>query len=149
MPRAERSIDIAVSPEHVFDVVEDFARYPEYFPEMRSARVLRKDEHGQDVEFELEIALPLGIKKRLRYSLAFREQRPHRVDWTLIRGEIMKGNVGSWRFESTSSGGTRATYAIELSFGPLVPRAVTDFLAEQSLPTLLQQVKRRAETLAR
>ena len=42
---------------------------------------------------------------------------------------------------------TEATYNIELSLGPLVPKAISSFLAEQSLPRLLSQYKARAESL--
>jgi coenzyme Q-binding protein COQ10 len=149
MPQAQRSIEIGVSPDRLFEVVEDFPRYPEFIPDLRRVRVLRKGEASQDVEFELELALPLGMKKRIRYSLAFNEERPKSVKWRLISGEYLKGNVGSWTFRSLGENRTEATYNIELSFGPLVPKAISNFLAEQSLPRLLAQFKARAESLPR
>src|SRR5580658_2211513 len=134
MPQAQRSIEINVPMEKLFEVVQDFQKYPEFIPEMKRVSVLKKGPGGQDVEFELEIDLPLGMKKRIKYSLTFTEERPKGVRWQLIKGEYMKGNVGSWSFRSVAEDRTDATYSIELSFGPLVPKVIANFLADQSLP---------------
>jgi hypothetical protein len=37
------------------------------------------------------------------------------------------------------------TYTIELSLGPLVPRAIVNKLAEQGLPRMLEGLKRKVE----
>ncbi len=147
MPQAQRSIEIGVPPEKIFAVVQDYSRYPEFIPELKRVSVLRKAGNTQDVEFEVELALPLGMKKRIRYSLAFVADPPNAVRWHLIAGEVIKGNTGSWTFRSLGENRTEATYNIELSFGAFVPKAVTNFLAEQSLPKLLSQYKARAESL--
>lgn len=148
MPSVQRSVVIEVAVDQLFEIVEDFPRYPDFIPEMKRVTVLRKSGHSQDVEFELELELPLGMKKRIRYVLAFTEEKPGTVRWRLISGEYMKGNVGSWTFRSLGEARTEATYSIELSFGALVPKVVSNFLAEQSLPRMLAQFKQRAEGLA-
>jgi coenzyme Q-binding protein COQ10 len=145
MPQAQRSIEIHASPEKIFEVVQDYPKYPEFIPELKRVSVLRKQGNSQDVEFEVELALPLGIKKRIRYSLAFTADPPNGVRWRLIDGEVLKGNTGSWSFRALGENRTEAVYTIELSFGALVPKAVSNFLADQSLPKLLSQYKARAE----
>ena len=147
MPNAQRSIEINVPMEKLFEVVEDFPKYPEFIPEMKRATVLREAGGTKDVEFELEIDLPLGMKKRIKYSLTFTEQKPNGVRWQLIKGEYMKGNVGNWAFKALGDDRTQATYSIELSFGALVPKVVANFLADQSLPKMLSEFKGRAEKL--
>ena len=59
----------------------------------------------------------------------------------------MKGNEGHWSIAPTESGGTRATYSIELSLGALVPSSLEKALAEQGLPNMLANFKARAEKL--
>ncbi len=147
MPNAQRSIEINVAMDKLFEVVQDFGKYPEFIPEMKRVTVLRKSPNGQDVEFQLEIDLPLGMKKRISYSLAFTENPPQGVRWQLIKGEYMKGNVGNWAFKSLAEHRTEATYTIDLSFGALVPKAIANFLADQSLPKMLSEFKGRAEKL--
>ena len=53
----------------------------------------------------------------------------------------------SWTIERTRGGGTRATYEIEIDFGPLVPVALEKALAERGLPNMLANFKARAEML--
>jgi len=147
MPQAQRSIDIRVPPERIFEVVQDYAKYPEFIPDLRRVSVLRKAGTQQDVEFEVELSLPLGMRKRIRYSLAINAEPPRSVRWSLISGEVLKGNNGSWSFRPRGQDCTEATYTIEIAFGPLVPKVISNFLAEQSLPKLLAQFKARAESL--
>ncbi len=58
----------------------------------------------------------------------------------------MRQNQGSWLLEAQGDGRTRATYSIEMTFGPLVPRAVVNALVETSLPKMLSAFKTRAES---
>jgi carbon monoxide dehydrogenase subunit G len=62
----------------------------------------------------------------------------------MVRGEVMKGNDGAWVLKPVAEG-TEATYKIDLRLGALVPSMVERKLAEQSLPGLLENFKRRIE----
>ena len=59
----------------------------------------------------------------------------------------MKDNHGSWLLESAGEGQTKATYTIEMSLGPLVPKSIVNAMAETQLPKMLESVKKRAESL--
>jgi coenzyme Q-binding protein COQ10 len=146
MSQARQSVIIDVPLATVWTVVSDYARYPEFISEMREVRVLRHQGSEQDVEFEIELEL-LGMKKRIRYTLAMTETPTSSIRWKLVRSDILKGDDGSWHFRPLSERRTEATYEIELKLGAFVPRAVSNFLAEQSLPRLLSQFKTRAEGL--
>jgi coenzyme Q-binding protein COQ10 len=146
MPEATRSVEINVPIDHLFQVVHGYQSYPEFIPEVKRIRVLRSAGNDHDVEFEIELDLPLGMKKKITYSLNYREDPPNSVTWKMIKGEMMKSNSGSWKFKSLGEGKTEAVYSIELSLGPLVPKSIANFLADQSLPTLLKQFKGRAES---
>ena len=61
----------------------------------------------------------------------------------------MKRDEGRWTLVRSPSGGTTATYAIELELLPLVPRGLEKALAEQSLPAMLANFKARAEAIHR
>ncbi|MHB1845140.1 MAG: type II toxin-antitoxin system RatA family toxin [Deltaproteobacteria bacterium] len=147
MAQASRSLVIAVPIGDLFRVVTDFDHYSEFIPEMRSVRTLRSQGAVKEVEFEIEVAA-LGFSKRIRYALEFTENPPTGVRWRLTRSDFVKGNEGSWSLRDLGNGKTEATYQIELTLGLLVPKAVSSFLAEQSLPRLLDQFKRRAESRA-
>jgi coenzyme Q-binding protein COQ10 len=130
--------------DHLYDVIVDYERYPEFVPGIQACRVVstRPEKH---VEYELD----LGVK-RLRYTLRHVEDRPHKVTWSLVRGEMMKVSNGSW--ELTPEGEkTRARYSVEIQISkpPLVPQAIVDRMSDEmnrvALPRNLAAFKTRAE----
>jgi len=87
--------------------------------------------------------------KTIEFTLLHVEKPPLRVDWKLLRGELIRRDEGTWILERTAQGGTRATYAIEMSFAAPFGAALERALAEQGLPGLLLRFKQRAEQLHR
>jgi ribosome-associated toxin RatA of RatAB toxin-antitoxin module len=132
--------------DRVYDVIVDYGRYPEFVPGIRSCRVLSGGP-GRRVEYELD----LGIK-RLKYVLRHEEDRPRKVTWSLLSGELMKVSNGSWELHAEGDR-TRAHYSVEIliSKPPLVPQAVIDRISEEltkvNLPRNLHAFKARAESL--
>ena len=139
-----REITIAVPPEKLFDVIADYARYPEFVPSVKSCRPRRT---GSTVEVDFE--LDLGVKT-IRYTLRHLEERPRRVSWSLVASDWMKVSNGSWELIPEGAQ-TRARYTVELQIAKpaLIPQAlvdkVTDQLTRVQLPRTLEAFKARAE----
>ncbi len=139
-----QEIFIDVPIDRVFDVIVDYARYPEFVPGIKACRVLPSGPEKR-VEYELD----LGIK-RVKYVLRHLEDRPRKVTWSLVSGELMKVSNGSWELHAEGDR-TRAHYSVEVLIGkpPLVPQAVMDKISEEltrvQLPRTLDAFKRRAE----
>jgi coenzyme Q-binding protein COQ10 len=139
MPAATRSILIDAPVEKVFRIVTDYDRYAEFLPEVKS--VATSERSGNEVKVHYEV----DVIKRIKYTLKMQEEPPHRVTWTFVAGEVMKDNHGSWVLEPAGEAKTKATYAIEMALGPLVPKVIVKALVEGSLPKMLDAFKRRAE----
>lgn len=140
MASASRSVEIGVPPEAFYRVVQDYARYPEFLPEVKSVRV-----QEQEVTYWVDVRLQM-----FEFTLRHEPRGPERIEWHLVRGgEFMRKNQGAWTFEQTAEGFTRATYAIEIDLGPLVPSNLEKALAERGLPNMLANFKTRAEQLNR
>lgn len=143
MSQASAEIVIAAPIEHVFEVIADYERYPEFLPEMKAVRVDSKVDDVAIVTFELELIM------RLSYTLRLVAERPRRLRWSLERAKMMTENDGGWELSSTPEGHTKAIYGLELKLKGLVPRSVSTRLAGQTLPQTLQRFKTRAESLWR
>ncbi|MBN2361728.1 MAG: SRPBCC family protein [Deltaproteobacteria bacterium] len=143
MPRGDRTIVVNVPPEHMFDVVADYERYPEFGSDILEARVEQRDDPVQIVFFAVKVV------RRIEYTLRLVHDRPHRVDWTLVSGNMMRTNVGGWQFNPLSGARTEVRYFCEIGMGALVPRAVTMALVDINLPKMLGEFKARAERLYR
>jgi coenzyme Q-binding protein COQ10 len=141
MAKAERSIVIAAPPEKVLAVIEDFAKYPEFLPEVKKTEVTPGPGGTKDVTYTIDIKA-----RTITYTLRHVSKPPSQSIWTFVRGEMMKGNDGAWILKP-APGGTEATYRIDLKLGALVPGFIEKMLAEQNLPGLLQNFKKRTEAL--
>ena len=122
--------------------MQDYQRYPEFLPEVKAVRL------GQPDGGAIEVTYSLDVKLRIyEFTLRHEPRGPNRIEWQLVSGGgFMRRNLGSWTFERTKSGGTRATYAIDIELA-MVPQNFEKALAERGLPNLLANFKRRAETL--
>ncbi len=141
--RVSRSIEVDVPPEGFRRVVEDYARYPEFVPEVKAVRIGARTAQSVEVTYWLDVKLRV-----LEFTLRHVTRSPRRIEWKLVRGgELMRANEGAWTFERTGSGGTLATYAIEIDLGPLVPGNLEKALAERGLPNMLANFRTRAESL--
>ena len=139
-----REVLVGVGVESFFDVLIDYARYPEFVPGIKACKVL--DVPGErQVEYELDLGL-----RRIRYVLRHVEERPSRVSWSLVRGEVLKVSNGSWELwpEGTT---TRARYSVDIQVArpPLVPQALLDKMSDQmtrvQLPRTMEAFRARAE----
>jgi len=144
MAAITRDVLIAVPPERLFDVIADYARYPEFVPGVKACRP-RRSGAAVDVEYELDVGL-----KTIRYTLRHVEERPRKVSWSLLSGDWMKVSNGSWEL-SDEGGKTRARYTVEIQISkpPLVPQALVDRIGDEltrvQLPKTLEAFKARAE----
>jgi ribosome-associated toxin RatA of RatAB toxin-antitoxin module len=139
MAKTAKSIVIRASPEKVFEVISDFEKYPEFLPEVKKVKVESGQGNVKDVTYTIDIKAKL-----ISYTLRHTAKPPGELSWTMVRGEVMKGNDGAWILRAVPEG-TEATYQIDLRLGALVPSMVERKLAEQSLPGLLENFKKRIE----
>lgn len=140
MPGATRSIVVNSPIEKVFAVVTDYDRYGEFIPEVRRITTSNRRGNEIDVHYEIEIV------KRIRYSIRMKEEKPTRLSWTFIEGEIMKDNKGSWVLSPAGEGKTNVTYNVELALGLLVPKKIVNMLTDQGLPKMLEGFKKHVES---
>jgi ribosome-associated toxin RatA of RatAB toxin-antitoxin module len=142
MAGATRSIVINAPRATVFEVVADVERYPEFLPEVKSIKVSNKRGPESDVHYVAEVV------KQIKYTVHLKEEPPDRVSWTFVDGEFMRDNKGHWLLEEQGETVCKATYNIEVTLGPLVPKTIVNALVDTSLPRLLENFKKRAEALA-
>jgi coenzyme Q-binding protein COQ10 len=142
MAKAERSIVIHAPPEKVFAVISDYEKYSEFLPEVKKVKIEFGSGNVKEVTYTVDIKA-----KVITYTLKHTARPPNELAWTMVRGEMMKGNDGAWVLEAVPEG-TEATYKIDLRLGALVPSMVERMLAEQSLPGLLANFKKRIEGLS-
>ena len=139
MPGATRSVDIDAPLETVFSVITAYEQYAEFLPEVK--KISTSDRAGSEVQVHYEV----DVIKTIHYTLKMKEERPAKVSWSFVKGEVMKDNKGTWNLQDLGGGKTRATYQIEMALGAFVPKAIVNALVDKQLPTMLEAFRRRAE----
>jgi ribosome-associated toxin RatA of RatAB toxin-antitoxin module len=139
MSGATRSITINASREKVFEVISDFEDYPEFLPEMKNVGIDKKTAK------EVVAFFTLNMMKEINYTLKLKLTKPSSISWTLVEGDVMSKNSGSWKLKKVSPRKTDATYTIDVQFGSFVPGFISNMLVESSLPKMMGHFKKRIE----
>jgi ribosome-associated toxin RatA of RatAB toxin-antitoxin module len=128
------------TPEQMFQVVTDYAKYHEFLPEVRQCRVLRQEGDRKLVQFDVNVI------KTFSYRLWMTEAPPTSLSWSLEGGDLFKLSNGSWKLED-QGGKTRATYSVEGKFKVFIPSIVEKNLMNNSLPRMFANYRSRIEAL--
>jgi coenzyme Q-binding protein COQ10 len=141
MPGASTSIVMDVPAKVIYDVVLDFAHYPDFLPDVKKAKVEKK---GKNLVAEFEIS----VIRKINYKLSFSASPHKKISWTFLGGDIFKDNTGGWDFVELKKNQTKVTYSVDVDFGLFVPSLITNKLVGHNLPTMMKRFKDRAESLS-
>src|SRR5687768_12129292 len=107
MPSAQETVLIDAPMARVYSVITDYAKYPEFLPEMKEVQVLSRHDGVVVVRFELELLM------RVSYTLRLIEDPPTSLRWSLEDAKMLAENDGGWKLVD-EAGKTRATYSLEI-----------------------------------
>lgn len=133
------SIAIRASRERVFEVVSDFGRYPEFLPEVEKVKVISKS------KTRAKAAFTVNMVKTIHYTLDFKLSPPNTIKWTLVEGEFMESNEGSWAFSALDKNLTDAAFSIDIGFPFWVPTSIAEGAINASMPGMMKNIKIEAE----
>lgn len=137
-----QSIVIAAEPAAIMAVIADFSNYPAWTGSVKRAEVLAAAPDGRArlVGFELDA----GVVKD-NYELTYIWDGDTRVEWTLVKGQMMRGQHGSYLLEALNGGGTLVTYSLTVDL--IIPMlGMLRRKAERVImDTALKQLKKRVE----
>ncbi len=147
MVEESRTIEVNVDPKKFFKVVTDYQSYPEFLNGQGLRRITINKDEG-DIKIVTQEVELMGFK--VAYTLRMVEDKARQqVSWSLVKGQLMSRNNGSWKIEKLGPGRSRVTYSLELKLGMLIPSIVTTKIAATQLPAMLNAFKRRAESLGK
>jgi ribosome-associated toxin RatA of RatAB toxin-antitoxin module len=139
MAKTSTSIEIKAPLKKVYEVITDFESYPDFLSGSKGAKIIKKSGNNLQAEFKVDVI------KTITYILDIKLSPAKGFSWSLVKGDFMKGNTGSWKLEEKKKGTTHASYEIEVDFGLLVPKAISSMLVGTNLPTMMREFKERAE----
>lgn len=139
MPSVTESIEINATPKKCYEVITDYEAYPEFLSNLKTVTVSKKKGETCEITYEIDLI------KTISYTLKMNGKPPKKIEWSFVKGDIMKDNHGHWTLEEVKKGVTRATYELNIELGLLVPGAITKRLVGKNLPEMLASFKKRIE----
>jgi ribosome-associated toxin RatA of RatAB toxin-antitoxin module len=112
MKNIHKSVLIWYSPDEMFRLVTDVARYPEFLPWCDQSRVLEAD----DISMLAEVGISLGGLKQT-FTTRNTHEQDRSVAMSLVQGPFSNLN-GTWRFLPVGDGTQRACKVeLDLQYG--------------------------------
>lgn len=144
---ASLTFDVACTPQTFYDVVSDYEAYPQFVPNQRAGRILRRDRGVPTERFNVAMELSL-VGKAVRYELVAEGVPGHSLVWSLVSGDFMKENAGAWLLDALPNGHTRATLQMIIVLKGWLPGPVVNSLLTKTYPTTVDAFKAEAERRA-
>lgn len=130
--------------EHVWLVVHDHERMPEFMPRMARLKILEQKNGHRNVRIDFAF---LGIERFTEIDVT-REVRPEiRVERWEKYGGTLPVNHGRWVLVPLGPGRTFARYEVDVQSGLPVPYWMERAILLDALPVVLKRVRERIEEL--
>ncbi|CAN5398160.1 type II toxin-antitoxin system RatA family toxin [soil metagenome] len=141
MPKHTETRHLPYSPEQMFDMVADVARYAEFLPWVTATRV------RSNSDTEMVADMIVGFKGlRETFTSKVRKVRPGEIHVDYLDGPL-KYLRNDWHFRSDGEGGTLVDFAVDFAF----KNRIFEMLAGQVFGTALRKMigafEERAATL--
>jgi ribosome-associated toxin RatA of RatAB toxin-antitoxin module len=139
MPTVNRSAMVRHTPREMFDLVNDFERYPEFLPGCRHARLIERDSEHLVGEMTLGRA---GIEQSFTTRNDLFE--PERIELSLVSGPFRRLR-GRWQFTSIGEGTCKVSLEMEFEFANRLLGMAFGRLFQQVAGQLVNSFTRRAD----
>jgi ribosome-associated toxin RatA of RatAB toxin-antitoxin module len=141
MPTVNRSAMVRHTPREMFDLVNDFERYPEFLPGCRRSRLIEHDADHLIGEMTLGRA---GIEQSImtRNDLI----APEHIEMSLVSGPFKRLN-GRWMFTPMGETACKVSLEMEFEFANRLLGMAFGKLFQQVAGQLVESFTRRADDI--
>jgi coenzyme Q-binding protein COQ10 len=141
MPRHSETKYLPYTPEQLFELVADVARYDEFLPWVVAVRIRSSSE----TETVADLVVGFNAFKE-RFTSRVKKDRPHRIDVDYVEGPL-KYLHNEWRFEPAAGGGTNLCFAVDFAFKSRIFEALAGQMFDRALRRMTGAFETRAAAL--
>jgi ribosome-associated toxin RatA of RatAB toxin-antitoxin module len=139
--QSTQSITVDAPASEVMAVIADFPAYPQWVSAAKTVEVLETGEDGR--ARQVHFVIDAGAI-RDDYVLDYTWDDDRAVSWTLVKGQMMKRQEGSYTL-AESGGSTEVTYAITIDLSVPMLGMIKRKAEKVILDTALKELKKRVE----
>ena len=141
MPRHSETKHLPYTPEQLFDLVADVARYDEFLPWVVAVRVRSSSE----TETVADLVVGFNAFKE-RFTSRVKKEHPRRITVDYIEGPL-KYLHNEWRFEPAADGGTNLEFSVDFAFKSRIFEALAGQMFDRALRRMTGAFETRAAAL--
>ena len=140
MPRHSETKFLPYTPEQLFDLVADIARYDEFLPWVVAVRIRSSSE----TETVADLVVGFNAFKE-RFTSRVAKERPSRIVVDYVEGPL-KYLHNEWKFEA-AEGGTNLCFAVDFAFKSRIFEALAGQMFDRALRRMTSAFEQRAAAL--
>lgn len=141
VPSHRERRELPYSPEQMFDLVADVARYGEFLPWVAGVRVRSNDEQ------QMVADLIVGFKGlRERFTSRVNKHRPDHIHVDYLDGPL-RHLSNEWRFERKADGGSIVDFTVDFAFRNSLFERLAGQVFDRALRKMTQAFEERAAEL--
>ena len=141
MPRHTEKKHLPYSPEQLFDLVADIARYDEFLPWVVAVRV----RSSSATETVADLVVGFNAFKE-RFTSRVVKERPNRICVDYVEGPL-KYLHNEWKFEPVADGGTNLCFSVDFAFRSRIFEALAGQMFDRALRRMTRAFEERAAAL--
>jgi coenzyme Q-binding protein COQ10 len=141
MPRHSETRHLPYSPEQLFDMVADVARYDEFLPWVVAVRLRSSSE----TETIADLVVGFNAFKE-RFTSRVVKERPARICVDYVEGPL-KYLHNEWRFDPAPEGGTNLGFSVDFAFRSRLFETLAGAMFDRALRRMTTAFEQRAAAL--
>jgi len=141
MPRHSETKHLPYTPEQLFELVADVARYDEFLPWVVAVRVRSSSE----TETVADLVVGFNAFKE-RFTSRVRKERPSRICVDYIEGPL-KYLHNEWTFAPARRGGTDVGFSVDFAFKSRLFETLAGSMFDRALRRMTMAFEQRAAAL--
>ncbi|WP_366654821.1 type II toxin-antitoxin system RatA family toxin [Fodinicurvata sp. EGI_FJ10296] len=141
MPQYHANRELPFSASHLFDVVADVEKYPEFVPGCSGCRIIRWD---SETQFVAEVTYGISALS-LGYVCEIILERPREIHVRATEGAF-RHLTNHWRFDPTETG-CRVEYKLDFDFRSRLMSKIGEKIMHQAALRMIDAFHKRARML--
>ena len=141
MPRHSETKHLPYTPEQMFELVADVARYDEFLPWVVAVRVRSSSE----TETVADLVVGFSAFKE-RFTSRVTKHRSERITVDYIEGPL-KYLKNEWRFDAAPQGGTNLFFSVDFAFKSRMFETLAGAMFDRALRRMTGAFEQRAAEL--
>ncbi|WFL77090.1 type II toxin-antitoxin system RatA family toxin [Altererythrobacter arenosus] len=141
MPGIREVHALPYSPEQMFDLVADVARYPEFLPWVVATRI------KSNTDTEMVADMLVGFKAiREKFTSKVMKDRPRQIDVHYLDGPL-RDLDNNWTFKEMSDGGCEIHFCVDFTFRNAMFEAMAGQYFDRAFRRMVDAFEQRADQL--